>query len=810
MRLRFWGWLFSLFIVCTLLVIKLQQEGVIETNIMALLPETEQQPEINNLASEFISKNNSRAVFLFGNKDKKIAIKAAEEFTHKLRQSKLWKNTVLRHDRAQQQAFYHFYYPYRYQRLTASQQQALKSRTLVDWEQAIQQQLLNPTQMVSSRLLQSDPLLLFNKQLQHLSPATSTQLSLVDDLLMVEAKGVYYVLISSEVTFDVFNLRLQHQAVVSIERWVKHLQEKYVSTEAIYSGVLFHAEAGARNAQSDISFISIISIIGIIILTRVIFRSLQPVGFCLLTIGVGVLVAFTLTSYLFDKVHWLTLVFGASLIGISVDYTFHYFTARQAEAVNFSSKRVIQQITPAIGLGMLSSIIGYIPMMAAPFPGIVQIGFFSASGLLAAFLTVILFLPYLCEQPSSNTGFLNQQFLLSLHQYHLHCASKKSLWGILILCLMGALALFINLPVNDDIRLLQQLSPERQWHDQQLKALTGQNAISQFYIVTAETEEALLEKQEKLLIELAPLIKKGALAHARSVVQWVPSKRQQMSNLKLLNLKMPTEQLRLLLDKLGFTADAKQKALAAYQSQLKISSPEKGTEVSSLLTIHHWFSSSVSQYMSNLWLGKYTQGYAAVVQLTDVNDLAALRHLTDKDSDIFFISKADDITTVLSRYRQLIVKLAFMAYLFIYIFLGWRYGWFKALFIMLPPLTAALTAIALVGTLVQPINLFNILAFILIMGIGIDYTLFLQEDKKRRLSTYIAILLSAGTTVLAFGLLSLSSTNAVQTFGFTVLIGILLAFLWAPCSLRKNTRSCLNDSDVKQNDMKQQTKRFSV
>ncbi|MGI0117114.1 MMPL family transporter [Zooshikella sp. RANM57] len=810
MKLRFWSWLFGLLIICILFVIKLQQDGVIETNIMALLPETEQQPEINNLASEFINKNNARAVFLLGNKDKKIAIKVAEEFSHKLRQSRLWKNTVLRHDRTQQQAYYHFYYPYRYQRLTASQQQALKSRTLAGWEQAIQQQLLNPTQMVSSRLLQSDPLLLFNKQLQHLSPATSTQLTLIDDLLMVEAKGVYYVLVSSEVTFDVFNLKLQHQAVMSIERWVKVLQDQYVSTEAIYSGVLFHAEAGARDAQSDISFISIISIIGIIVLTSIIFRSLQPIGFCLLTISIGILVAFTLTSYLFDKVHWLTLVFGASLIGISVDYTFHYFTARQAEAVNFSSKRVIQQIAPAIGLGMLSSVIGYIPMMAAPFPGIVQIGFFSASGLLAAFLTVILFLPYLCQQPSNNTGFLNLQYLRVLHQYHLHCASKKSLWGVLILCLIGALALFINLPVNDDIRLLQQLSPERQWHDQQLKTLTGKNAISQFYIVTANTEEQLLQKQEKLLVALAPLIKKEVLGHASSVVQWVPSKQQQTTNLKLLRLKMSPEQLSVLLDKLGFTTEAKQKTLVDYQSQLKISSPEKDSDASSLLTMHHWLASPVSQYMSNLWLGKYTQGYAAVIQLTDVHDLAALRHLTDKDSGIFFISKADDITAVLSRYRQLIVKLALMAYLFIYIFLGWRYGWLKALFIMLPPLSAALSAIALVGTFVQPVNLFNILAFILIMGIGIDYTLFLQEDKKRQLSTYVAILLSAGTTVLAFGLLSLSSTNAVQTFGFTVLIGILLAFLWAPCSLRKNIRRCFSDSDVTQNDMKQQAKRCSV
>ncbi|WP_027708837.1 MMPL family transporter [Zooshikella ganghwensis] len=805
MKLRFFSWLFILFIVCALFIVKLLQGNVIETNIMALLPKTEQQPDISQLSSKYISSHNSKVVFLLGHKDKAQAIQVAEAFAHKLRQSELWKNTVLRHDHSKQQAFYSFYYSYRYHRLTTRQQQALETRTLAEWEGAIQQQLLNPAHMISSSLLQSDPLFLLKEQLQQLTPATNNHFSIVDNLLIAEADGIYYVLMNSEVTFDVFNLRLQKQAVESVERWVDQLKSQYVSTEVVYSGVLFHAEAGARNAQSDISFISIISLIGIFILSSAIFRSLQPIGCCLLTISVGILVAFTLTSYLFDKVHWLTLVFGASLIGISVDYTFHFFTARQAEETNFSPMRVIKRITPAVGLGMFSSVIGYTPMMTAPFPGIVQIGFFSAVGLLSAFLTVILFLPYLCQQPSKNKGFLNLSFFISLHQYHLQCASKTLLWTMMILSLAGAAVLFTKLPVNDDIRLLQQLSSERQQHDQKLKSLTGQNLINQFYIVTAKTEEQLLQKQEKLLTELIPLIKQGVLSHVSSVAQWVPSKQQQIHNLKLLQQNMPPEQLDQLLSKLGYTKDAKQKALQIYQSKTQLTSFNSDSEASSLLTVRHWLSSPVSQYVSALWLGKYTQGYAAVMQLVDVKDITVVRDLASKDSGIYFISKADDITTVLSRYRHLIVKLAFIAYLFIFLFLGWRYGWLKALLIILPPLTAALTAIALVGTFLQPINLFNILAFILIMGVGIDYTVFLQEDKKHRLSTYIAILLSAGTTVLAFGLLSLSSTNAVQTFGFTVLIGISLAFIWAPCSLRKKISHSLTENDVNQ-----QAKRHSL
>jgi predicted exporter len=78
------------------------------------------------------------------------------------------------------------------------------------------------------------------------------------------------------------------------------------------------------------------------------------------------------------------------------------------------------------------------------------------------------------------------------------------------------------------------------------------------------------------------------------------------------------------------------------------------------------------------------------------------------------------------------------------------------------------------------LNLFGVLGLVLVLGIGIDYTLFMAECREKPVSTLLAVSLSAATTLLSFGLLSLSQTTAIQTFGLVVLVGIFIAFILAP------------------------------
>jgi predicted exporter len=64
---------------------------------------------------------------------------------------------------------------------------------------------------------------------------------------------------------------------------------------------------------------------------------------------------------------------------------------------------------------------------------------------------------------------------------------------------------------------------------------------------------------------------------------------------------------------------------------------------------------------------------------------------------------------------------------------------------------------------------------------GVDYTIFVAESPPDAApTTLLALTLSALTTLLSFGLLSLSQQAVLQAIGLTTLMGIAVALFLAP------------------------------
>jgi predicted exporter len=78
------------------------------------------------------------------------------------------------------------------------------------------------------------------------------------------------------------------------------------------------------------------------------------------------------------------------------------------------------------------------------------------------------------------------------------------------------------------------------------------------------------------------------------------------------------------------------------------------------------------------------------------------------------------------------------------------------------------------------LTVFHLIAMLLVMGIGLNYSLFFdrpEEDATARRRTLFALLVTCATTVLAFGTLAWSSNPVLYAIGFTVTAGALAAFL---------------------------------
>ncbi|MGC3962058.1 MAG: hypothetical protein QM803_01720 [Rhodocyclaceae bacterium] len=82
------------------------------------------------------------------------------------------------------------------------------------------------------------------------------------------------------------------------------------------------------------------------------------------------------------------------------------------------------------------------------------------------------------------------------------------------------------------------------------------------------------------------------------------------------------------------------------------------------------------------------------------------------------------------------------------------------------------------------------LAIFLVLGMGVDYGIFLLEHPQREDgAAWLAVGLGAASTLLSFGLLALSRTPALQAFGLVMAIGIATVWTTAPMFCTMKTES---------------------
>jgi predicted exporter len=176
-------------------------------------------------------------------------------------------------------------------------------------------------------------------------------------------------------------------------------------------------------------------------------------------------------------------------------------------------------------------------------------------------------------------------------------------------------------------------------------------------------------------------------------------------------------------------------------------------------------------------------GYASIVALRGLGraGLPLLQHSAAGLEGVQWVDQIDEISSVLGRYRQYMGWVVFLSYVAVYGLLYPRYGR-AAWRVLAATALASVAALALLGIAGQNLQLFHMLALMLVLGIGVDYGIFFQEHPDRRdPAAWLAVSLSASSALLSFGLLGLSNTPALQAFGLTMLIGIATVWLIAPC-----------------------------
>ncbi len=143
-----------------------------------------------------------------------------------------------------------------------------------------------------------------------------------------------------------------------------------------------------------------------------------------------------------------------------------------------------------------------------------------------------------------------------------------------------------------------------------------------------------------------------------------------------------------------------------------------------------------------------------------------------------WVDRVADYSALLARYRAMMTWLLVAGAAVVAVLLAWRHGR-AAWRALVPTLLAAALSVAMLGWLDVPLQLFSVLALALLLGVGVDYGIFLLEHPGDGVS-WTAIVLGAASTLLAFGLLALSATPALHAFGMTMLGGVGAVWILSP------------------------------
>ena len=102
--------------------------------------------------------------------------------------------------------------------------------------------------------------------------------------------------------------------------------------------------------------------------------------------------------------------------------------------------------------------------------------------------------------------------------------------------------------------------------------------------------------------------------------------------------------------------------------------------------------------------------------------------------------------------------------------------------VVIPLVSAILTSAAILVFFGVKFSLFHLAASLLVIGLGLDYALFLnrqESEPSERIKTCHALLICNLSTLSVFGALSFSTTPVLTAIGSTVAIGSFLSLLFS-------------------------------
>jgi len=745
-----------------------------QADILSLLPQNV-QTVVQDAESHFFDGNKKHVFISFSGTNAKLS---HDQFLS-LSQNKPWfnvKTLELDLEKAVQ-----FYLPYQGRLLADNFSKSLSSseRYSLFASQKLTE-IVNP--FVSASIAQ-DPSLSTAEFVEQ-AFAKNDSLALEDGRLKSTSseKGQQQFIIIFTIDNEALNVNKAITVAQEIKQVIHQVETQYPDSGVKYSGVLFHTAENSSQAKFEMSFFGGLSLLAMLVMVYFVFRSKTALLSVTLTIANAVIYGFIALALLFDSVHIISLVFGVTLIGISIDYCFHVLTELH------NKKPSLTTVNKSILLGFISTALGYILLTLAPMSFLSQVATFIIAGLVGAMVCVFTLVPAIS---SSKLGLNNSKLDKQL-RYLINIIHQFQARRVVLLVVVSALVFvsYLLLPIkfNDSIADLNgssaTLISNEAFHQ---KTLSGKDVKRLFILGSTieqvlQTEEVIRSRVLALSSETDASSKLVSKVTAQAIPQvipkvtgisdWLPSKQRQNDNNKQLMFAQSNDVFSSWQEATGLEVTFKTSAPLTYQA---IKNSVVAPYVLPFIYVGLNNGTGVDKENNN-------DEFVSLLQLSNISRAQLVSITEGFGGRVITFDKAENISQIMTESRESLLYWFMLALIMFSLVIWFRFGLKAAGNHSLALVLSVSIALMLSYMIQGPLNLFNVLAMMLILALAIDYLIFYQY-RGTNSSNVLAISLSALSSLFVFGVLIFSKTPAVYSFGLTVMLGIVSIFILAPLSV---------------------------
>ena len=520
-----------------------------------------------------------------------------------------------------------------------------------------------------------------------------------------------------------------------------------------------YTTANAETIKADLGLILGCASAAIFLLIMAFLRSWKGVlvflvpssVLCLATAG---------TLLIYHSVSAVTIAFGSVLLGISDDYPILvYFALSRKER---DPAAVTAQVSRPVLFGGITAIVTFAVMLFSNLPGQRQLAVFCIIGVAVSLVFSLIALPHLLQGlPGEKRYFKDKPAkVFSLPRKWTICC-----WlVIVVLCLWQA----GRLQFNGDLRALNMVPKDLKKTEEYLAKTWGTFQDKAILFSEGKDLQSSLAVNDKLFAYLSEKMDAGKIISLAPILPSAMTQEVNRQRWKQFWAKGNYDSAKMLLADEGGKAGFSPEAFTSFFSSVR--QTPKPLDVKDLRDV------GLGDLTSSLILEEKNHA----MTMTLVPDTKQIIDLIDRDrgrpAGVHLVSQG--------RFREIIgraltdnfVRYIVLAFVVIIVSVSILFRSVKkVLLALLPVVTGLLLMFGAMGFLGIEFNLFNIVASVLVISLGVDLGIFmicnLSEGYEH--TANLGILLGGLTSFVGLGALTLARHPAISSIGVTVLLGLL-------------------------------------